>query len=71
MQAVNLYTYKWRIDIAVNNPSELARLYDELEFYKATVKNLSLPKSTRELALTAVRDIERKLGLESRDYNGG
>ncbi len=56
--------------MAPRNPSELARLEDELCYWKTKVGNLCLSKSSREAALAEVRKIERQLGLESEDYNG-
>jgi hypothetical protein len=51
------------------NPSELARLEDELEYYREKVLNHTLGKSSKELALKEVRRIENLLGFESKPYN--
>jgi len=53
------------------NPSEIMRLYDELEYWQSKVANLSSPKSSREEALAQVRNIERILGIERKPYNQG
>jgi hypothetical protein len=51
------------------NPSEVARLYDELEYWTEIAKSSNYSKSQREEALTNVRGIERQLGIDSKPYN--
>ncbi len=53
------------------NPSELARLDDELQYWKGILSSVRSLKSDKENALRHVRKIERELGLESKPYNGG
>lgn len=53
------------------NPSEIARLEDEYQYWYARVHNLELLKPQREKALVELRKLERILGIESRPYNGG
>ena len=47
----------------VRNPSELARLEDELEFWREKAQNLGLSRSSRQAALNQVRSLERQLGI--------
>ncbi len=54
----------------VRNPSELARLDDEREYWTEKVRNLGLSKSSREAALAELRKIERQLGIRGKNYNG-
>ena len=51
------------------NPSELARLEDELEYWREKVKDLNYSKRTRESFLCNVRHLEKQLGIESQPYN--
>ena len=48
-------------EMSVRNPSELARLEEELAEAVDTVKDLRRPKGTREDALREVRRIEKIL----------
>lgn len=48
---------------APKNPSELARLEDELEYWREKSLNLALSKRSRELARAELRKIERILSL--------
>lgn len=48
---------------ALRNPSELARLEDELDYWREKSLNLALSKKARELALAELRKIERILSL--------
>lgn len=57
--------------MAVRNPSELQRLQEELEYAKSIVKNPTNGKSTKEKWLREVRVLERTLGLQGENYNGG
>lgn len=57
--------------MTISNPSEYARLEDELEYYKAIVKNPAMPKSAKEEALREVRKLEDALGTKGESYNGG
>lgn len=50
--------------MAPRNPSELARLEDELCYWKTKVGNLTLSKADREAALSEARKIERQLDIE-------
>ena len=52
------------------NPSELARLEDEYNYYLKRAHNLSLGKSTREDALRECRKLEAQLGIAGKNYNG-
>jgi hypothetical protein len=54
-----------------NNISEYTRLEEELGELIGTVRDLRLPKAHREGALRQVREIERILGLEPKDYVHG
>ena len=55
--------------MAPRNPSELARLEDELQFFKDAAKNPNRTKAAKEAALREVRRIEGILGFESVPYN--
>lgn len=52
------------------NPSEIARLEEELKFAKAEAYDLRFPKEYRESCLRDVRKIEAALGIEGEKYNG-
>lgn len=54
---------------APRNPSELARLEQELTFFLAKAYDLRFPKSYREEQLREARKIERILGVEGENYN--
>jgi hypothetical protein len=49
------------------SPSELARMEEELEYYKSHLTGQS--KSAKEHALREIHKLERQLGLESKPYN--
>lgn len=51
------------------NPSELARLEEELKFAKAEAYDLRFPKGYREACLRDVRQLEKALGIEGKSYN--
>jgi hypothetical protein len=51
------------------NPSELARLEEELAFCEAAAYNLALSKSSREQYLRDVRRLQAVLGIEGKGYN--
>jgi hypothetical protein len=51
------------------NPSELARLEDEYEYWAAKVLSNTTPKGDKEKALIEMRKIEKQLGYRSIDYN--
>ena len=51
------------------NPSELARLEEELKFAKAEANDLRFPKEYREACLRDVRKLEATLGIEGKGYN--
>lgn len=51
------------------NPSELARLEDEYQYWMAKVLNHSLSKSSKAEALVEVRKLEKLLGIEGNNYN--
>jgi hypothetical protein len=53
------------------NPSELARLEDEREYWYAKVKDKSLSKVSKQVALMNLRNIEARLGYEGDNYNTG
>jgi hypothetical protein len=55
--------------MAPRNPSELARLEDDLKYYKKQVASGVHHKKTKEALLRRVRDIEGTLGIESKPYN--
>lgn len=57
--------------MTISNPSEYARLEDELEYYKAITKNPAMPKGAKEEALREVRKLEDALGIKGANYNGG
>ena len=50
------------------NPSEFARLEEELGYWIGKATNLSLCKSDREHSLREIRQLEDALGLEHKDY---
>jgi hypothetical protein len=52
------------------NPSELARLEEELDALRKDMNPL-WPKAQREGWLREIRVLERILGIESKPYNGG
>lgn len=51
------------------NPSELHRLEEELRYWRDYVLDFNLSKTTREAALGELRKVERKLGMNGKDYN--
>ena len=53
------------------NPSELARLEEELRFAEAEAYDLRFPKAYREACLRDVRKLQKALGIEGKDYNAG
>lgn len=53
------------------NPSELARLEDEIEYYRSKVFDYNLSKTSREAALAEVRKRERLLGRKDENYISG
>ena len=53
-----------------NNPSELARLEDELEYYRDLFKTKCNSKSAKENVLRKIRILEVQLGLDHKPYNG-
>lgn len=55
--------------MAPRNPSELARLEDEREYWYKKVKDLTLSRRSREVCLMNLRNVEARLGIESKDYN--
>lgn len=55
---------------APRNPSELARLEEELKFARAEAYDLRFPKAYREGCLRDVRKLEAALGIEGKKYNG-
>jgi hypothetical protein len=55
---------------APRNPSELARLEEELKFAEAEAYDLRFPKAYREGCLRDVRKIQKILGVEGKKYNG-
>ena len=54
----------------VRNPSEMARLYEELEYHKSFLLSLKTAKSDKEYHLAQIRKIEANLGIEGSPYNG-
>jgi hypothetical protein len=52
------------------NPSELARIEDELKYWRNNLKNGIHSKSTKEYLLKQIRKCEATLGIESKPYNG-
>jgi hypothetical protein len=55
-----------------NNPSELARLEEELEdLTDALFASPPKTKADKEQLLREIRWIEDVLGIESKNYNGG
>jgi hypothetical protein len=55
--------------MAPRNPSELARIEDELKYWKNNIKHHVGSRSTKEYILRQIRRCEEELGLESKDYN--
>lgn len=53
-----------------NNPSELARLEDELEYCKICLNNVNYSKRDKEAVLRKIRILEVQLGLDHKPYNG-
>ena len=53
----------------VRNPSELARLEDELEDARGLMK-FAHTKGEKENVLRKIRYYERQLGIDSKPYNG-
>lgn len=53
--------------MAVRNPSEVARLEEELKFALAEAYDLRFPKKYREACLRDARKIEKLLGLPPKD----
>jgi hypothetical protein len=51
------------------NPSELARVQDELEYWKNNLKHHVGSKKTKEYILRQIRQCEVQLGLPSKNYN--
>lgn len=51
------------------NPSELARLEDEREYWLKKVKDLSLSRRSREVFLMNLRNVEARLGIKGENYN--
>lgn len=51
------------------NPSELARLEDEYQYWAAKVLSQTTSKSVKEEALIEMRKLEKQLGYQSIDYN--
>lgn len=51
------------------NPSELQRLYEEMEVIRQQAFDLRLRKPVREALLVELRKIEALLGIESSPYN--
>jgi hypothetical protein len=51
------------------NPSELARIEDELRYWKNNLKHHVGSKSTKEYILRQIRQCEAQLGIEGKDYN--
>jgi hypothetical protein len=51
------------------NPSELARLEEEWAELHDMIKDCRMSKSSKEALIRGLRQVERKLGLESKDYN--
>lgn len=56
--------------MAPRNPSELARLEEELKFALAEAHDERFPKKYREACLRDARKIEKILGIEGKKYNG-
>lgn len=52
------------------NPSELARLEDEIKYYRDNLKHGNHGKRTKEWLLKQIREREAILGIESKPYNG-
>lgn len=52
------------------NPSELARLEDEIEYYRTNLKEGIHSKRTKEWLLKQIREREAILGIPSKPYNG-
>lgn len=50
--------------MAPRNPSELARLEDDLQYYTEKSKNLKLSKTTRAVCIKKIREIESTLGID-------
>jgi hypothetical protein len=53
------------------NPSELARLEEELKELKQELKNPTASKAYKEGLLRDIRKIEGQLGFANDNYNGG
>ena len=51
------------------NPSELARVEDELKYWRHNLKHHVGSKSTKEYILRQIRQCEATLGIESKPYN--
>ena len=55
----------------MNNPSELARVQDELEYWKNNLANGYHSKTTKQYLLDQIHKCEEALGLPLTHYNGG
>ena len=51
------------------NPSELARLEDEYEYWAAKVLNPNLIKADKETALVELNKVAKQLGIKISSYN--
>lgn len=51
------------------NPSELARLEDERDYWRNNLKHHVGSRNSKEYILRQLRDVERQLGIESKQYN--
>lgn len=57
--------------MTIRNPSELARIEDELKYWKNNLKHHIGSRNTKEYILRQIRACEEALGLESKPYNSG
>lgn len=55
--------------MTIRNPSEWARVEDELDYWKKQLKVHVGSKKTKEYILRQIRQCEQQLGLESKPYN--
>lgn len=51
------------------NPSELARLEEELEYHLSIVRDTNSSKKIKEHHLKLVREVENILGITGKTYN--
>jgi hypothetical protein len=57
--------------MVIRNPSEIARVEDELHYWRNNLKHHVGSKKTKEYILRQIRSCEEQLGVESKPYNGG